>query len=302
MKAERPETRGTTIKIFLIDGTPTGLRTGEVINWTLRAVAAPRSRLGGLRDRQESQQPGVYVLWGPDPDTPGRQFVYVGEGDPVWPRLLDHQQHKDFWTDLVVIASTSDALNKAHIQYLEARLIEQIRNAGIARLENTQNPTLPSLSESDRSDVENLLDRIELLIGALGLPIFRVPYLSTEGGRKAPRFILKGPKTNAQGELRTETFVVLRGSLARRDEVESFPETYRLWRQRLLQEGKLIERGSQLEAAMDIEFTSPSAAAATMMGRSANGLIEWKTDKGVLLKDWQAEQLQRESKAETKDG
>lgn len=301
MKIERPDTLGTTIKIFLVDGTPTGLRTGEVINWTLRAIAAPRARLGALQSRREPNQPGVYILWGPDPDEPGRWLVYVGEGDPVWPRLVAHQAQKDFWTDLILVASTSDSLNKAHIQYLETSLIERIRNAGIARLENTQTPTLPTLSESDRSDAENLLDRIDLLIGALGLPIFRAPSRSADRGKKAPRFVLKGPDANAQGELRAEGFIVLRDSLARKEEVESIPKTYRLLRQRLLQEGKLEERGSQLAVAVDIEFTSPSAAAATMMGRGANGLIEWRTEKGVLLKDWQSEQLQHESNVETKD-
>ena len=78
---------GATLKVFLADGTPTGLRTGEVINWTLRAVAAPRNRLQGVQDRAESDQPGVYLLWGPDDENPTRMRVYVGEGDPVWPRL-----------------------------------------------------------------------------------------------------------------------------------------------------------------------------------------------------------------------
>ena len=293
---------GATLKIFLVDGTPSGLRTGEVINWTLRAVAAPRNRLQGVQDRTESDEPGVYLLWGPDDENPARTRVYVGEGDPVWPRLRTHQDEKDFWTDLILISSTGDALNKAHIQYLESRLIEDIGRAGVARLDNAQRPALPSLSESDRSDAESLLEKIELLVGVLGLAAFRVAAPPPRQGPLGPpapaaaqpnvQFVLRGPDAEAFGEDRAQDFVVLSGSRGRLETVPSMPPGYKVLREQLQREGKLVPAGKHIEVAADIPFSSPSAAAAVLLGRSANGLIEWKTkDQGIILKEWQSRGL-----------
>ena len=57
--------------------------------------------------------------WAPsaDGDLP---TVYIGEGDPVRPRLESHSANKDFWTWLVFFVSKDDSINKAHVKYLEA--------------------------------------------------------------------------------------------------------------------------------------------------------------------------------------
>lgn len=38
-------------------------------------------------------------------------------------------------------------------------------------------------------------------------------------------------------------------------------------------------------------FNSPSAAAAVVNGRAANGTVEWKTDAGEPYKQWEAKRL-----------
>ncbi|WP_394371575.1 DUF4357 domain-containing protein [Candidatus Sulfidibacterium hydrothermale] len=38
----------------------------------------------------------------------------------------------------------------------------------------------------------------------------------------------------------------------------------------------------------DYEFSSPSTAAAIVMGRNANGLTEWKLKDGTTLKDYES--------------
>jgi hypothetical protein len=195
-----------------------------------------------------------------------------------------------------LISSTSDTLNKAHIQYLESRLIDDIGRAGVARLENNQRPALPSLSESDRSDADSLLERIELLVGVLGLPVFRVvaasPTQRPQESLPSVRFVLRGPDTEAWAEDRAEDFVVLSGSRGRLETVPSMPPGYRLLREQLKEEGKLVPKEKHLGVATDIPFSSPTAAAATLLGRSANGLIEWKTeDQDITLKEWQSRGL-----------
>ena len=53
----------------------------------------------------------------------------------------------------------------------------------------------------------------------------------------------------------------------------------------MISDGTLILKDGFYEFAKDVEFSSPSAAAAVIEGGSANGLIEWKTQDGKILKD-----------------
>mgnify|MGYP001561929126 CR=1 FL=1 len=54
---------GRSIRIFLADGSPTGLRHVEIANWTGQALACPRSRFSELSKWEESKGPGVYFLF-----------------------------------------------------------------------------------------------------------------------------------------------------------------------------------------------------------------------------------------------
>ena len=100
--------KGKTIKIFLADGTPTGILTAEIINWTGEVIVAPRGQLDKMAQREESQRTGVYFLVGPDPEQANKEKVYIGEGDNVLSRLTHHDrdESKDFWTRAAIVIST----------------------------------------------------------------------------------------------------------------------------------------------------------------------------------------------------
>jgi hypothetical protein len=91
-------TRGVTIRVFLIDGTPQGLRLVERMGWTGSFLAFARADYPGARAREEVSQTGVYVLVGPDPEGRRTQRLYIGEADYIRTRLDAHQEEKDFWT------------------------------------------------------------------------------------------------------------------------------------------------------------------------------------------------------------
>ena len=112
-----------TIKLFLVNGEPKRLRTAELSNWTGKAVAGPRSEFDSVLAREESQKSGVYFLTGNEPES-GKPAVYIGEAECVRDRLKS-QLDKDFWNQLVFFTSKDENLTKAHIRYLEGRLIEQ---------------------------------------------------------------------------------------------------------------------------------------------------------------------------------
>src|SRR5438105_2705545 len=116
---------GKTIRIYLVDGSPTGPVVAEIINWTGRLLVIPRSQLHEMVKRDELQRTGTYVLVGPDAETAGDR-IYFGEADDVLVRLKQHDkdEKKDFWTRAIAVTSKDQNLTKAHGCYLESRFIE----------------------------------------------------------------------------------------------------------------------------------------------------------------------------------
>lgn len=273
-----------TIKLFLVNGDPNRLRTAEISNWTGKAVSGPRSDFEYILARPESDRTGVYFLYGVDPDT-GEPAAYIGEAAIIKQRLKQHLS-KDYWNSIIFIVSKDENLNKAHAQYLEGRLIQQAKEAGRVKLMNAQESG-SILSEADRADMEIFLDRIHQLMPILGAE-FLIPKSepSTRRTRKNDLFCeIKNVK--ARGRLLPTGFIVLKDSqavLEERASTERFPYAHKL-RQELLVNGKLKQETTCLRFMEDIEFSSPSSAAAVVHGGNANGLTAWKNSDGVTLKD-----------------
>ena len=164
------EPRPTSIKIFLADGVPDGLRIVEKSNWTGRAIVTTRSQLDRALGREETRQPGVYVLTGSSDD--GAPRLYVGEADVLRERLKQHVGGKEFWTRLVAFTSTNEGLNKAHVRYLEARLVGLAKEANQWELDNSTHPSPPPLSEPDRADAEWFLAEMLVIFPLLGIDAF----------------------------------------------------------------------------------------------------------------------------------
>ena len=56
---------GKHIELFLVDGTPGGLTTAEILNWTGQVLSAPRSEMSTLVRRPEVAGTCIYLLLGP---------------------------------------------------------------------------------------------------------------------------------------------------------------------------------------------------------------------------------------------
>jgi hypothetical protein len=80
-------------------------------------------------------------------------------------------------------------------------------------------------------------------------------------------------------------FVVFEGSIARIEIAPSAVQSLRPQREKLLASGVLEERAGVYVFTQDFLFTSPSTAAAIVLGRSANGWLEWKDLEGKTLDD-----------------
>lgn len=276
--------RGFSVRVFLPEGDPAGLKVVEKSNWTGAGLVIPRALLARAKARPEMDRAGVYLLVGESERGPLPK-VYVGEGDPVRPRLEQHGRAKDFWTHAVVFTSKDQGLNKAHVQRLEARLVELAHAAKRCVLDNGNVPQPPSLTEADTADVESFLDDMLLCLPTLGYTFFE--RATVEPTTQIATLLLRGRGVEAHGAETPLGFVVRAGSHAAKGETESCHAYLRDIRAELVGQEVLRDAGDHYELTQDYTFSSPSTAAGALLGRAANGRMEWKTENGRTLKSIQ---------------
>lgn len=282
-----------SLRIFVVDGDPDGLRVVERSNWIGKALVFPRALYPQVRKRAEFQQAGVYLLLGPRTDGDG-EMLYIGEGDPVRPRFEDHYAKKDFWTRAVFFVAGPGQLNKAHVQHLEAQLVGRASAARRMPLENVNTPTEPTLSEADRADMDVFLHNILGMLPVLGIHAFeQSPLIAAKGETSV--LTCQGRGVTATGYDTPQGFVVREGSHASNDEVPSLKEHFSnvcKLRADLLRTGVLTSEGNAFKFTQDYTFTSPSLASSVVLGRSSNGRTDWKDASGRTLKQLQEAQAE----------
>lgn len=272
-----------TIKIFLMDGKPTGRMSAELSNWTGKAYKIPRNLLKLCIDRPELNTTGVYFLFGTDDNE--NNVVYIGESEEVINRLNKHLSEKEFWTEAVIFISKDDNLNKAHIKYLEHHFYKIASKLNRYKIENSNTPTLPEVSESDQSEMEEFMVNSRLLISSLGHKLFdEIINEEKLGSNEEDIFHIRAARgADAKMIQTTEGIVVRQGSYFANPVTESFPVNLNKVRNILIQQGKLINHEDKLMLTGDHIFSSASTAAGIVMGRSANGLTEWRAKDGIRL-------------------
>lgn len=277
-----------TIKIFLVHGDAKRLRTAELSNWTGKALAAPRNEFDSLLARDESIGSGVYFLTGTDPET-GKPAVYIGEAESIRDRLKSHLE-KDFWNHIIFFVSKDENLTKAHIRYLEGRLIDQTKSAARSVITNSQGSG-SKLPESDREDMEIFLEKIHQLMPALGADFLVPMSVKQEATLKKNVLFCEIKGLKATGTQSATGFVVFKGSQAVLDErpaAHKYPWVMNL-RKKLIEDGTLSQADELLVFSADTEFPSPSSAAAVVHGGTANGLTAWKNKDGRTLKELESD-------------
>jgi len=273
---------GKEIKLFLIDGLPDGRLAGEIANWTGKALKIPRSLLKQSSARDELSKTGLYLLFGKDVGNPEDNTVYIGEAEETFSRLVQHQK-LDFWTEAVVIVSKDDYLNKAHVKYLESKLYELAKAAKRYVVFNSSVPTCPKISESEQAVMTGFIDNLKILVNTMGYKVFE-PLAHIEGPRA--NYSIKAARgANARAVITNEGLVVTKGSQIASSLVPSMSSSLVALRQKLIDQGNVVRQKDKLVFAKDYLFSSPSTAAAVVMGRTANGRIEWKDPKGKTVRD-----------------
>jgi hypothetical protein len=291
---------GRSLELFFIDGKPDGMLTAEVFNWTGHVLRIPRTLIKKGLDRSETNQTGVYVLLGQTEDGP---LAYVGEAEDMRTRLRQHVSGKDWWDTAVLITTTGDMLHKAHVKYLESRLVEIARSVGNTPLENASTPPRSSLSEAAVANMESFLDTLNMVLPAIRVDMFlekaptQIKYTSTsKEADDTIEFELKLPKhgITARAKLVDGELIVEAGSLARAAWNAVDASYYKLHAE-LLGNGVLEVKGDLAVFTKDYAFSSPSAASSVIFGRADNGRTSWKhTKTGRSFAEWEIRNLSLE--------
>lgn len=286
---------GRTIRIYLDDGLITGIRHAEIVNWTGQAISAPRTKIKQLSEWPESKKPGVYLLFGVD-DESGGQALYIGEAENVLDRLGNHLANKDFWNEVIFFTSKDENLTKSHVKYLESRLIQLAKIAGRYVLLNGNEPQLPSLPRGDIHSMDEFIGNLRTLLGVMGHKAL-VPIASHEAAKNAEItavpagedvadrvFNLSIKSVSAKAVMSNEGFIVLAGSTVSNEVRESLSGGYKKLRNQLIESGTISCQDGRFIFARDQLFTSPSQAAAIIVGYAINGRQSWQTAEGISLK------------------
>lgn len=298
--------QGRSVRLYLVDGSPKGLVTAEIMNWTGHVLTGPRTKLAELVQRPEGSRTGVYFLVGSDPEGGALPLVYIGESDDVAMRLKQHNRAeesggKDFWEHVWLVTSKDQNLTKAHVKYLESQLIQSVRDSGLCKVINGTAPEYGSLPESDQADMAFFMDQLRTILPVLDFEFLRAPVLSSANKAESPPLVDESPVfiftvsskgISASAREQDGQFVVLKGSSAI-GSWESSSISYQRQYEQLCASGVLAEQGSgKRYFTADTAFSSPSAAAGVISGRNTNGRTSWTVEGSKqTYGDWQEQQV-----------
>ena len=260
----------------------------ELSNWNGRVYKISRNELMEFAKRSDSEYTGVYFLLGKDDSN--SDTVYIGEAEKMLTRLKQHLKDTEYWNDCIVVISKDNLVNKAHVKYLENKFYLLAKDAERSIVVNSNIPTCSSISEYDEAMLQEFISNTKLLVNALGYKTFdTLEDSSMKRQNNQVLFYIKAAcGADATGVVVSDGFAVLKGSSIAVNTVPSMSANLLQLRTSLITKG-IID--SEYRFLKDHIFTSPSLAAAVVMGRNANGRTEWKTIDNRSLKSIEEEDL-----------
>ena len=142
------------------------------------------------------------------------------------------------------------------------------------------NPNNPD-QRDDLEGMAHVFGTLSTLLSVLGYPVFE----PLAGGRTTQTLFCHGQDANATGALVEDGFVVRQGSVARAEIADASKEKLGPIRRELLDSGILVEEEGRLRFTKDHLCSSPTAAAALVLGYGVAGPRVWKDGDGNTLEE-----------------
>ena len=280
-----------TIKLFLMDGESTGRIKCTIDMTSIVAYKINRDDLEKSKDREHLKQSGIYFLFGGTTDNSTKDVVYIGQagvrknGEGLLYRLQEHKRNaeKNYWNEAIAITTTDNSLGATDISYLENHFCNLAKNANRYDVKNGNEPTIGNISEEKECALLEFVENAKLILGVLNYKVF-VPLIENTTTMNDTFYLKRtnrqtGITVTAIGRKTRDGFVVQKGSKIAKDAMKAiYPKVSILRKNAKTDENCILQE--------DMLFTSPTYAAAFVIGGNANGLVEWKTKDGITLKEY----------------
>ena len=283
--------------MFLMDGEVTGKIKCTLSNWTGVIYKIPRIQLADLKSRDEMKQSGIYFLFGRDEDKQ-KNITYIGQatnrknGEGVLLRVQEHTRdsHVDYFNDVIILTTQNNSFSPTEISYLENKFTQLAKESGRYIVKNGNEPNPGNVTEEKQSELDEVVENVLMIVGTLGYRVF-IP-MTTKVDQQARNEVeqylylkRKMKKSDqiieAKCERTTEGFVVLEGSQVEMIDSPAIPTSLKELRKELIK-ANVIKGGILQEKHL---FSSPSYAAAFVLGMNTNGRMDWKDKDGKTLKE-----------------
>ncbi|HHU83998.1 MAG TPA: GIY-YIG nuclease family protein [Clostridiales bacterium] len=276
--------RSKTLKLFLMDGEPSGRIKCSLANWTGIAYKISRTALDKCKDMELLKQSGVYFLFGTDEFD--NATVYIGQagirknGKGLLLRIQEPHNIIDYWTEVIMFTTTNNSFGPTEISYLENRFCNMAIQADRYIVKNNNEPNLGNITEETESELEEFIDYAKIVMGALGHKVLEPLVPPSDSSDDEPILYLEYGKGSATGKRTSDGFVILKGSTINPTMTRTCPERAKKDRKKYADK---IDNNNVLIS--DLLFSSPSAAAGFVGGASLSGNVLWKDTNGKSLKE-----------------
>lgn len=296
-----------TLTIFLEDGIKEGVKHLRIGSYTGEMLFAPRASFDRVKTsfKDVLSKRGIYFLFGEGDD--GLPRVYIGQTDCLSKRLAGHDLKKEFWDDFAVF--TERHLGRTEVSYLESAFIRKAINANSYNVENKrgENSASNDIPRGTRAECERHIENIQLMLEMADRDILSdsVVISNRENdtipvsmGNEVVVFF-KNNFGDAEGVYNydSKALKVIAGSKVSPVVHPSWKsEKWKKVRNEYLQSGEIIVKDDRFSLKNDLEFPSPSAAAAFIYAGESNGRENWKTREGKSINDLFFNQSSKERK------
>lgn len=261
---------GRQIRVFLVDGSSSGIKYAELVNWTGQAFHCPKTKIKDLKTWPESERPGVYILIGIDEQS--NEAAYIGESENVYRRLQQHLANPPIeFNEIIIFTSKDDNISKGHITFLEEKMLTRAQGTKRYVLKSDRDPSEKQLSKPEKDTMLEFLENIFVVTSTLGNSIFELQNTKEEkDNQKRSKTIFELELGNAglkaSGYPVDSGFLVLKDSQAKTEHTQSLQPGYQQLRTDLVKKEILIESEGHYVFKIDYSFKNSTQAACVISG------------------------------------
>ena len=176
----------------------------------IRCIYFPRQELGKIKEQKELLQPSLYLLFGGDKE------VYIGRTDNFLERINNHKG-KEFWGEGLVFSCSNEGGLSEELRYLEALSYKVSKEADNYKIENSQEPSFPSIPQNRKDIAEKYFKQIQFLCNFLGYDVFKIYSDEKKSDQPSEYWYCKSGGIDAIAIYKGTEMIVLKGSKIKKE-------------------------------------------------------------------------------------